>query len=865
MQETEKLEKPEKWRTWGPYLSERQWGTVREDYSADGNVWNAVSHDMARSKTYRWGEEGIGGICDDQQIICLSLALWNEKDSILKERLFGLTNQEGNHGEDVKELYYFLDNVPSHSYMKMLYKYPQQAFPYSQLLDENKKRGKSDPEFELIDTQIFNDNKYFDVFIEYAKNKEKDILVQYTIYNRGDEDAPLHVLPTIWYRNTLDWEDPLVKPTISIVDKTTLLLQTKRIGNYYCYIDGNTDILFTDNESNNEKLYHSPNVSSHVKDGINNYLVNGETDAVNPQKSGTKAAVHFKLQVKAKSSITLKLRLADDLFEKPFEDFDKIFSYQKNAADAFYKKKQKGKKNDEKLVQRQAFAGMLWSKQFYYYNVLKWLEGDAGKVAPPLSHQNGRNKDWKHFMAKDIISMPDTWEYPWFATWDLAFHCIPLASIDIDFAKQQLLLLLEDKYMHPNGELPAAEWNFNDLNPPVHSVAAWEIYKMDEAQNNKSDTDFLQRVFNKLMLNFTWWVNRKDVEGNNIFEGGFLGLDNIGIFDRNASLPNGETLEQADGTSWMALYSLNMMRISIELACKNPVYEDMAIKFSEHFLYIAGAMENRGKKDGAGLWDDEDEFYYDMLRLADGNYSRLKLRTLVGLLPLIAVEVIEEKKWKKLPKLASHLKWFTSQRPDLGSLVSNWEGKKTDDNSHLMSLLRGHRMKCLLRRMLDEDEFLSPFGIRSLSKVYEQNPYQYNLSGQNISVKYTPAESDSGMFGGNSNWRGPVWMPVNYLFIKALHRFYDYYGDDFKIEFPARSGNFINLKEVADEISKRLNGIFLKDKNEKRALFGENEKLQTDVNFKDYILFHEYFNGDNGKGLGASHQTGWTGLISLLI
>jgi hypothetical protein len=865
MEETDKLKKPEKWRTWGPYLSERQWGTVREDYSADGNVWNAVNHDMARSKTYRWGEEGIGGISDDQQILCLSLALWNEKDSILKERLFGLSNQEGNHGEDVKELYYYLDNVPSHSYMKMLYKYPQQAFPYLALVNENKKRTKKDPEFELIDTKIFDEDEYFDVFIAYAKHNEHDILIQYTIHNRGEEDAPLHVLPTLWYRNTLDWTDPLKKPTISVIDQNTLMLQTKTIGNYQCYVEGKANFLFTENESNNEKLYQFPNASSYVKDGINDYLVNGKSDAINPQQSGTKVAVHFNIQVKAKSSTTIKLRLVNTIIENPFVDFDKIFAQQKEEADAFYAKKQKEKSIDNKLVQRQAWAGMLWSKQFYYYNVQTWLKGDKGTFPPPISHQTGRNSNWKHFMACAIISMPDKWEYPWFASWDLAFHSIPLAAIDADFAKQQLLLLLEEEYMHPNGQIPASEWNFSDLNPPIQSLAAWEIYKMDEAAEGKPDNVFLQRVFHKLLLNFTWWVNRKDAEGNNIFEGGFLGLDNIGIFDRNTILPNGELLEQADGTSWMAFYSLNMMRIAVELAYDDPAHEDLAIKFSEHFFYIAGAMLNMGNVAGAGLWDEEDEFYYDLLRLSNGQWNRLKLRSLVGLLPLIAVEVMEEKKWRKLPKLISHLQWFTAQRPDLGALVSNWQGKKMNADLHLMSLLRGHRMKCLLRRMLDETEFLSPFGIRSISKVYEQNPYHYSLSGQNISVKYSPAESDTGMFGGNSNWRGPIWMPVNYLFIKALHRFHEYYGDDFKIEFPTGSGHFITLKEAADEIAKRLNHIFLKDKSGRRPLLGENEKLQTDEHFKDYILFHEYFNGDTGKGLGASHQTGWTGLIALLI
>lgn len=862
MTENEKLISPEKWRVWGPYLSERQWGTVREDYSADGNAWSFISHDMARSKAFRWGEEGIGGISDQKQLLCFSLALWNEKDPILKERLFGLTNSEGNHGEDVKELYYFLDNVPSHSYMKMLYKYPQQAYPYQWLLDENKRRGKNDPEFELIDTGIFNEDKYFDVFIEYAKNAEEDILISYEIFNRGNEDAPIHVLPTIWFRNTLDWDHPNQKPIISVADHNTLLIEHPILGNYYLYIDGEADFLFTDNETNNQKLYQAANKSAHVKDGINDFVVNGNAQAINMQQIGTKAAAHFKTQVKAKSNIQLKLRLVRQKINQPFNQFDEILKTQKANADAFYAEKQKDKSEDEKLVQRQAWAGLLWSKQFYYLNINTWLKGDAGEIPPPIQHQNGRNSDWQHLMAFDIISMPDTWEYPWFAAWDLAFHCMALATIDLDFAKNQLLLLLEDRYMHPNGQLPAYEWNFSDVNPPIHAMAAWKIYQTEIQNGGKPDTEFLQKVFHKLTINFTWWVNRKDKEGNNIFEGGFLGLDNIGIFDRSSPIPGNGTLEQADGTSWMAMFSLNMMRISVELACSMPAYQDMAIKFSDHYFYIAGAMANMGHQDGLGLWDEEDGFYYDMIRLPNGEGNRLKLRSLVGLLPLIAVEVIEDKKWQKLPKLKNHMEWFIKQRPDLDALVSNWQGE--NDITHLLSLLRGHRMKCLFHRMLDESEFFSDYGIRSISKIYEQNPFSYWLEGTEYQVKYTPAESDSGMFGGNSNWRGPIWFPVNFLLIEAMNRFHDYYGDDFKIEMPTKSGKFCTIKEAADEISGRLNSIFLKDEKGRRAVFGNNEKLQTDEHFKDYLLFHEYFHGDQGKGLGASHQTGWTALITLL-
>lgn len=864
MTEQEKLANIKNWRRWGPYLSERQWGGVREDYSANGDAWNYTTHDMARSKTYRWGEEGLAGISDDRQFICMALALWNGKDPILKERLFGLTNGEGNHGEDVKELYYYLDNTPSHSYMKMLYKYPQQAFPYKWLLDENKKRTREDPEFELIDTGIFNDNQYFDVFIEYAKASDRDILIQYTIHNRSNENAQLHLLPTLWYRNTLDWDDLAKRPIMSMVDTNTLMAQTKHIGNYYCYAESGADFLFTENETNNERLYNSTNNSQFVKDGINNYVVNGDVHAINDQQSGTKAAIYYKLDVPANGCTTVKLRLTGEKNGTPFVDFDSILSTQKKNADDFYAEKQKELlTDDEKMVQRQAFAGMLWSKQLYYFNVNKWLNGDAGQPLPPVSRKHIRNFDWQHVIAEDIISMPDKWEYPWFAAWDLAFHCITFSMIDPDFAKGQLLLLLQERYMHPSGQLPAYEWNFSDVNPPVHALAAWKVYKADELLNGKKDITFLQKVFHKLMLNFTWWVNRKDNEGNNIFEGGFLGLDNVGIFDRSAPLPGGGHLEQADGTSWMAMYSLNMMQIAMELAIDNHVYEDLAIKFAEHFFYIAGSISNMGNIEGSGLWDEEDGFYYDMLRMPDGKWSRLRLRTIVGLIPLFAVEVVEESQIMQLPILLSHIRWFLAQRPDLALLVSNWSDK-SGDNKHLLSLLRGHRMKCLLRRMLDENEFLSPYGIRSISKIYQDNPFKYSLEGQDFSVHYLPAESDTGMFGGNSNWRGPIWMPLNYLIIQSLYKFHEYYTDDFKIEFPTGSGNYTTIKDIADNLSKRLNSIFLRNAEGKRIVLGDNEKLQQDEHFKDYVLFHEYFNGDTGQGIGASHQTGWTGLQAII-
>lgn len=865
MNEFNKLKAARTWRIWGPYVSERQWGTVREDYGAAGDAWNNTTHDMARSKAWRWGEEGIAGISDNKQFLCMALALWNGQDAILKERLFGLTNGEGNHGEDVKEMYYYLDNTPSHSYMKMLYKYPQQAYPYQWLLDENKRRSRQDAEFEIMDTGIFNDNKYFDVFIEYGKADELDILVQYTIYNRGNEDAPLHLLPTLWYRNTLDWHDAAKKPVITIADKNMLLLQTKNIGDYYCYADGEADFLFTENETNTQRLYGTPNAPAFVKDGINEFLVNGNKEAINPHQTGTKTAVHYQLNIPAGQSKTVRLRLTNNKHENPFENFDAEMAAQKNNADDFYAAKQtSNQSDDEKNVQRQAWAGMLWSKQFYMFNVNKWFNGDEGQVPPPDERKNGRNKEWKHLIAQDIISMPDKWEYPWFAAWDLAFHCVALVPIDPEFAKAQIQLLLKERYMHANGQLPAYEWNFSDVNPPLHALAAWKVYKKELRMNDgKGDISFLQKVFHKLLLNFTWWINRKDHEGNNIFEGGFLGLDNVGVFDRSAPMPGGGKLEQADGTSWMAMYCLNMLRIAMELALDNDVYEGLAIKFAEHFFYIAGSMANIGNIEGQGLWDEEDEFYYDMLRMPNGSWDRLRLRTIVGLIPLFAATVLDESKWHKLPKLATHMRWFLSQRPDLALLVSNWSQVGQSDK-HLLSLLRGHRMKALLRRMLDEKEFLSPHGIRSISKIYEDAPFNYKLDGQEYTVKYTPAESDSGMFGGNSNWRGPIWMPLNFLIVDALYRFYEYYTDDFKIEYPTGSGNFCTIKEIADGLSKRINSIFLLDENGRRPVWGNNEKLQTDVHFKDYILFHEYFDGDTGKGIGASHQTGWTGLMAVL-
>lgn len=853
----------ENWLKWGTYLSERQWGTVREDYSNNGDAWNYITHDMARSKAYRWGEDGIAGFCDDEQTICLSLALWNGKDAILKERLFGLTNSEGNHGEDVKELYYYLDNTPTHSYCKMLYKYPQQAFPYERLCNENQHRGKNEPEFELIDTGIFDDDKYFDVFVEYAKNSPNDILVRYTIYNRGNEDATLDVIPQMIIRNTWDNETSTPPSTMTYVGDNNILIECRNLGDYHCYFDGNAEYLFTNNQTNNEKLYNSPNKSPYVKDAFNDYIVHHSTDAINPMDEGTKAAAWYKLNIAKYSSQEIRVRLTNVKTDKPFNDFAAIFRQRIKEADKFYENiPSYSKDEDERRVQRQAWAGMLWSKQFYNYNVNKWLNGDADEPPPPIGHKHSRNYSWKHVIACDVISMPDTWEYPWFAAWDLAFHCIALAPVDPDFAKKQLKLLVKVNYMHPSGQLPAYEWDFSDVNPPIHALAAWKVFETDQTLKGKPDFPFLEEIFQKLLMNFTWWVNRKDSEGNNIFEGGFLGLDNIGAFNRSQPVPGGGYIEEADGTSWMAMYAINMMHIAMELSLNNPIYEGMATKFAEHFLYIAGAITHMGE-DSLGLWDEEDGFYYDIIRKPDDSWDRLRLRTLVGLIPMCAAIVFDEDKWKNLPKLKKRLEQLNLERPDLAALVSNWKDK-TGDEQHLMSLLRGHRMKLLLQRMLDENEFLSDHGIRSISKVYKDHPFEYWLNDVDYSVRYNPAESDSGMFGGNSNWRGPIWMPINFLLIESLYKFHEYYTDEFRVEYPTHSGNFHSLKEIGDALSQRLKSIFLRNERGERPVFGGNTRFNEDPNFKDYILFYEYFHGDTGKGLGASHQTGWTGLVAVL-
>jgi Glycosyl hydrolase family 63 C-terminal domain len=861
--EKERLQIQE-WKDWGPYLSERQWGTVREDYSPDGQAWTYTTHDIAASKAWRWGEEGIGGFSDKRQRICFAVSLWNKKDPILKERMFGLTNYEGNHGEDVKELYYYLDSSPTHSYMKMLYKYPQQAYPYNWLVEENKRRTRLDPEFELIDTGIFNDDKYFDVFIEYAKGGINDILVRITVHNRGKETASLNILPTLWFRNTWSWGPDDYKPQMMSSNQGNVTIEHRELGEFELYSD-ETDIhMFCDNETNIPRLYGGEK-SGYFKDGVQEFLVHGHQQAINYEQ-GTKVALNYDKTIAGGESVTVRLRLSDSVEGNAFGDFDSIFSDRIRETDEYYAEIQhKILNEDEKLVQRQAFAGMLWNKQLYYYNVEEWLKGDARQPPPPAERLKGRNHEWTHVKNSNIISMPDKWEYPWYAAWDLAFHCLLFAVIDSDFAKHQLLLLTHDWYMHPNGQLPAYEWSFSDTNPPVHAWAAYRVYEIEKHNNGgKGDITFLETVFHRLLMNFTWWVNRKDAEGNNIFEGGFLGMDNIGLFDRsNTQLPNGARLEQADGTSWMATYCLNLMRIALELSMANPVYQDMANKFFEHFLHIAAAMASIGSGTD-GLWDNEDEFFYDTIRMPGDASIRLKIRSMVGLAPLFAVEVIDDQVMQALPEFAKRLNYLLEKRPDLAALVSRWH-EKGAGQKHLLSLLRGHRVKRLLYRMLDETEFLSDYGLRSVSKYHEQHPYELKVDGHVLTIKYTPAESDNDLFGGNSNWRGPIWMPVNFLIIESLQRFHIYYGDDFKIEYPTGSGKLLTLFEISNELSKRLSAIFLRNAKGVRPVFGQQEKLQQDPHFRDYLLFHEYFHGDNGKGLGSSHQTGWTGLIAKLL
>jgi hypothetical protein len=851
------------WRRWGPYLSERQWGTVREDYSEHGNAWEYLPHDHARSRAYRWGEDGIAGFGDDQLYLCLGLALWNERDPILKERLFGLTNSEGNHGEDVKELYYYLDGTPSHSWMRMLYKYPQAEFPYARLVEENRRRGVDDPEFELLDSGVFDGDRYFDVEVTYAKAAPDDILMEVVAFNRGTEPAVLHIIPQLWARNIWSWKPGIEKAILRKDGNAEILAIHPQMPAMRLVCDGAPEFLFCDNESNSRRLWGSE-ARGYFKDGINDYVVGGNRGAVNPQEIGTKAAAHYRLIIDGGGSVRLRLRLRPDGALGGLDDFDEIFDRRRAEADEFFAALQADVPGgDARLVQRQALAGMLWSKQFYYFDIPEWLKGDPLQPSPSEARERGRNSDWAHLNNADIVSMPDKWEYPWYAAWDLAFHCVTLAHVDPDFAKDQLLLLTREWYMHPNGQLPAYEWAFGDVNPPVHAWAAWRVYQMDRDRRGTGDRAFLERIFHKLMLNFTWWVNRKDADGRNVFQGGFLGLDNIGIFDRSAPLPTGGHINQSDGTAWMGMYTLNLMRIALALAEDNPVYEDVATKFFEHFLYIADAMSNIGGE-GIGLWDEQDEFYYDVLQLPGSRRVPLRVRSMVGLIPLFAVEVLDGCVFSKLPEFTRRLRWFLEYRPDLARLVSRWNEPNSEER-HLLSLLRGHRMKRLLARMLDETEFLSDYGIRAVSKHHESNPYVFEHEGNRFGIGYVPGESTSGVFGGNSNWRGPIWMPVNFLLIESLRRFHRYYGDDFTVECPVGSGQYLNLDQVATELSRRLSRLFLKDETGRRPVFGDSPRHHSDPAFRDNVLFHEYFHGDTGRGVGASHQTGWTGLVALLL
>lgn len=858
------------WKNWGPYLSERAWGTVREDYSADGNAWAFFPHDHARSRVYRWNEDGLGGISDRNQYLCFALALWNRNDPILKERLFGLTGQEGNHGEDVKEAYFYLDSTPTHSYMKMLYKYPHAAFPYTDLVQENGRRGPHDFEYELLDSGVFADKRYFDVLIEYAKAAPDDICIRISITNCGPEMASCDVLPTLWYRNTWAWgyeqgpmDDVPRRPEMRLVDGH-IEGHHPALGLAYCYADAPTAFLFTDNETNTARLFGVPNASPFVKDGFHNYLVDGEKRAVNPAGMGTKAAALYRLDVAAGATVVLQVRLSDISHNQPFADSEAIFVQRIAEADAFYASVQNPQLNDEeRRIQRQAFAGMLWSKQLYYYDVEQWLAGDPAMPTPPLSRHHGRNSEWVHLVNFDVISMPDKWEYPWYATWDTAFHCLPLVLVDPDFAKRQLELMTREWYMHPNGQLPAYEWALGDVNPPVHAWAAWRVYKIDGKQHQQHDRAFLEGIFHKMLLNFTWWVNRKDVDDNNIFQGGFLGLDNISVFDRSATLPTGGHIDQSDGTAWMAFYCLEMLKIAIELGRHEPVYQDTATKFIEHFLRIASAMTGRNPH-GHSLWDEQDGFFYDVLHLPNGTVMPLKLRSMVGLLPLIAVQTLEPVVFEEQPTLARRMNWFIRNRPHLSGNIAQVDIRGVGER-RLMALLTRERLVRVLHYMLDENEFLSPYGIRSLSKYHEAHPYTLQVNGYSYTVGYEPAESRSGLFGGNSNWRGPVWFPINYLIIEALQKFHHYYGDSLQVEFPTNSGYLMNLGEVATELSKRLVRLFLPDEQGRRPIYGGLEPFQSDPHWRDYVWFYEYFHGDNGAGLGASHQTGWTGLVAKLI
>jgi Glycosyl hydrolase family 63 C-terminal domain len=852
------------WKRWGPYLAERAWGTVREDYSDYGTAWDYFPHDHARSRAYRWNEDGLGGVSNRHQNLCLSVALWNEHDPILKERLFGLTGPEGNHGEDVKEYYYYLDNTPTHSYMKMLYKYPQVEFPYGKLVAENRRRGRGEPEYELFDAlkEAFEQHRYFDVVVEYAKADEDDLLCRITATNHAKVAAPLHILPHLWARNTWSWGHEKARAELKKLSENTVYTKDRHLGKRWWYIDDGAPLLFTENETNNERIFASPNASPYVKDGINHAVVQGQMEKVNSEK-GSKVAAHFKAVLQPGETFTVCVRFANKKFAKPFDDFKAIFAQRIEEVAEFYAAVQHTNLNeDEKRVQRQAFAGLLWSKQFYHYSVELWRKGDPGQPVPPEVRQRGRNSDWQHLYNNDVLSMPDKWEYPWYAAWDLAFHTVPIAMIDPEWAKRQLILLTREWYMHPNGQLPAYEWAFGDVNPPVHAWAAWRVYKISRNLTGHADTDFLEKIFHKLLLNFTWWVNRKDSEGRNIFQGGFLGLDNIGVFDRSAPLPTGGHLEQADGTAWMGMYCLNMLAIALELARTRPAYEDVATKFFEHFMYIANAINSTMGK--SGLWNEEDGFYYDSVHLPDGNEYPLKIRSFVGLIPLYAVETLEPDLLERLPHFRQRMDWFIKYRPDLVKQIASLTtpGK---EGRLLLSLVDKTQLSRVMQRMLDHDQFLSDYGLRALSKEHEATPYRLEVNGQVHEVRYEPAESGSDLFGGNSNWRGPIWFPVNYLMLESLEKYHHYYGESLRVELPTGSGNQVTLQEAADDLSNRLASIFLRDEHGRRAFYGGNDYFQTNPHWRDHILFHEYFHGESGAGIGASHQTGWTALVAKLI
>lgn len=855
------------WRRWGPYVSNRQWGTVREDYSRDGAAWEYLPHDHARSRAYRWGEDGLAGWSDEMLQLCLTLSLWNGRDPILKERLFGLTNREGNHGEDVKECLFYIDGTPSHAWMQLLYKYPQRAFPYDELVSVNAKRSKLEPEYELWDSGVFDDDRYFDVFVEFAKAGPEEILIRYRVENRGPEPAVCHLIPQLSFRNTWAWDKDAARPLLSAVDDHGVAIHHPRLGERRLSIDsggGAPSLLFCENETNVERLFGEPRRGRSFKDGINDAVVLGHAEALNAQPEGTKVGMHWSETIPPGGTMVRRLRLGAATQRAPFGDFDAVFEARRREADSFYATLHSPEADDQtRRMQRQAWAGVLWNKQTYLYDVRRWLDGDPTMPPPPSERRHGRNASWTNVSCHSVHIMPDTWEYPWFAAWDHAFHAVAAAPIDPDFAKEQIVLLTRDRYMHPSGELPAYEWSFDDANPPVHAWATWRVYQIDRAlRGGRPDLDFLRQVFHRLLLNFTWWVNRKDVDGHNIFEGGFLGLDNIGVFDRSAALPTGGSLQQADATSWMSMYALNMLRIAIELATHEPIYQDLAVKFFEHFLQIAEAMTNFGGT-GDGLWDEQDGFYYDRLRFPDGTTMPLRIHSIVGLIPLCAVEVLEPEMVDRLPGFKERLEWYFRERPELANLVSRWAIPGRGDQ-RLFSLLRGHRMKCLLRLMLDESKFLSPHGVRSMSRVLEQTPYVFWQGTQSLSVRYEPAEGQSDIFGGNSNWRGPVWFPINYLIVESLLKFHRYYGDDFRVECPVGSGRMCNLREVAVEVSARLQSLFRSGTDGTRPVFGSWRKFQHDPHFRDYLHFYEYFDGNTGRGCGAMHQTGWTALVANL-